>query len=335
MSTHIKFDQPQLDVSSLKGRSILITGGASGIGLACATELAKAGALITISDIQEAAGQAAARELSSLGHGVQFVQCDVTSYAAQVNMFQQAISFGGGKIDLVIPNAGVVAEKNLFDMVPEGTPSLDGPPPPEPGYTGCAITLQAVYNTCYLAMHYFRLPQDPTVSYKRSILLIASLAGYVGFPYSSTYSTSKFGVRGLFYGIRDRALEETPPVRVNLIAPWYIDTPMVRALPALKGDLGFLIDVMGYAPMDRVISAVLHFCANDNLHGRAAGIFPLGNEDLGDDLEGAYAGIVLQKHMNDATAKLTKAMLAMEAQKGELTRQDSAVNAPTGVQPPQ
>jgi 5'-hydroxyaverantin dehydrogenase len=246
-------------------------------------------------------------------------------------MFQQAIAFGGGKIDIVIPNAGVVAEQNLFDMVPEGTPSLVGPPPPEPAYTGCAITLQAVYNTCYLAMHYFRLPRDSADTYKPSILLIASLAGYVGFPYSSTYSTSKFGVRGLFYGIRDRALQETPPVRVNLIAPWYIDTPMVRNLPALKGDLGFLIDVMGYAPMDRVISAVLHFCANDNLHGRAAGIFPMGNEDLGDDLEGAYAGNVLQKHMNDATAKLTKAMLAMEAQKNELSRQDSAITAPNEV----
>jgi 5'-hydroxyaverantin dehydrogenase len=62
MSAHIKFDQPQLDISNLENRSILITGGASGIGLACATELAKAGALITISDIQEATGQAAARD---------------------------------------------------------------------------------------------------------------------------------------------------------------------------------------------------------------------------------------------------------------------------------
>jgi 5'-hydroxyaverantin dehydrogenase len=332
MSIHIKFDQPQLDVSSLKGRSILITGGASGIGLACATRLAEAGALVTISDIQEATGQAAANELSSLGHGVQFVQCDVTSYTAQVDMYQRAIAFGGGKIDIVIPNAGVVAEKNLFDMASTNTPSLDGPPPPEPAYTGCTINMQAVYNTCYLAMHYFRLPRDPADVYKPSILLIASLAGYVGFPYSSTYSMSKFGVRGLFYGIRDNALQQTLPVRVNLVAPWYVDTAMVRAIPALKGDLGFLLDVMGYAPMDRVMSAVLHFCANQELHGRAAGIFPMGNEDLGDDLEGAYSGMVLQKHMGDAMAKLTKAMVAMEAQKNDLSRQDSATDTPTVIE---
>jgi 5'-hydroxyaverantin dehydrogenase len=79
MSIPITFDQPQLDVSSLRGRSILITGGAAGIGLACATKLAEAGALVTISDIHQTAGQAAAHELSSLGHSVQFVQCDVTS----------------------------------------------------------------------------------------------------------------------------------------------------------------------------------------------------------------------------------------------------------------
>ena len=293
-------------------------------------EIAEAGALVTISDLQETAGQAAARDLALKGHGVQFVRCDVISYAAQVDVFQKAIAFGGGKIDIVIPNAGVIAEENLFDMVPKKTPSLDSPPPPEPGYTGCNINLQAVYNTCYLAMHYFRLPRDTADSYKRSIILIASLAGYVGYPSSSTYSMSKFGVRGLFYGIRDRAVRETPAIRVNLVAPWYIETAMTKTEEFLASEAGLLLNIMGFAPMDRVISAVLKFAADERLHGRAAGIFPLANEDLGDDLEGAYSGKVLQKHMKDVMVKVTKAMAEMEAQKNELSRQDSATSAPTG-----
>ncbi|KAF2821388.1 NAD(P)-binding protein [Ophiobolus disseminans] len=329
MATRIEFIDPRLDVSSLKGRSVLITGGAAGIGLACATRIAEAGALVTIADLQNASGQTAARDLASKGHGVQFVQCDVTNYTAQVDMFQKAITFGGGKVDIVIPNAGIVAEQNLFKMVPADVLSLDSPPPPEPGYTGCDVNLQAVYNTCYLAMHYFRLPRDAGDIYNRSIILIGSLAGYVGFPPSSTYSVSKFGVRGLFYSIRDQATHEIPAVRVNLVAPWFIETAMTKTEEFLSSEAGFLIKVMGFAPMDRLVAAVLQFAANDKLHGRAAGIFPLGNEDLSDDLEGAYAGLVVQKHMQDVMVKVSKAMQEMEAEKNKLSRQDSATTATT------
>lgn len=329
MAVRIEFNEPQLDVSSLKGRSVLVTGGAAGIGLACATKIAEAGALVTISDLQEAAGQAAAQELTSKGLQVQFVQCDVTSYAAQVEMFQKAIQFGGGRIDVVMPNAGVMSEDNLFDMAAAGAPTLDGPPPPEPGFLGCNVNLQAVYNTCYLAMHYFRLPRNTELDYKPSIVLLASLAGYVGYPSSSTYSMSKFGVRGLFYSIRDRALQQSPVVRVNLVAPWFIETAMTTTPEFLASEAGMLLNVMGYAPMDRVVSAVLQFCANEKLHGRAAGVFPVSNEDLGDDLEGSYSGQVLQKHMADVMVKVVQAMA--DAQKNELARQDSATGQPAQV----
>jgi 5'-hydroxyaverantin dehydrogenase len=315
MAVRIDFNQLHLDVSTLRGCSILITGGASGIGLACATRMAEAGAIVTISDFQESIGQVAAQELATQGYGVQFVQCDVTSYTAQIEMFQKALAFGSGKLDIVIPNAGIIAEKNLFDMVPESSPSLGSPPPPEPAYSGCTVNLQAVYNTCYLAMHYFRLPRVDMATYKPSILLIASLAGYVGYPSSSTYSMSKFGVRGLFYGIRDRATRETPAVRVNLVAPWYIETAMTKASEFLNSEAGMLLNVVGFAPMDRVLSAVLQFCTDGRLHGRAAGIFPATNEDLGDDFEGAYAGIVLQKHMKEIIVKVTKAITAIEEEK--------------------
>jgi 5'-hydroxyaverantin dehydrogenase len=246
-------------------------------------------------------------------------------------MFQSAIRFGGGKIDVVMPNAGVMSEQNVFDMSLGTTPSLDGPPPPEPGFLGCDVNLHSVYNTCYLATHYFRLPRGAD-TYKPSIILLASLAGYVGYPSSSTYSMSKFGVRGLFYGIRDRATRETPAVRVNLVAPWFIETPMTASEDFKASEAGILLGAMGFAPMDRVVAAVLQFAADERLHGRAAGIFPLANEDLGDDLEGAYSGMVLQKHMKDVMVKVVKTMQEAEAQKNELSRQDSATDATTGVQ---
>jgi 5'-hydroxyaverantin dehydrogenase len=332
MATHILFNEPQLDVSSLKGRSVLITGGAAGIGLSCATKIAEAGALVTISDLNQANGEKAARQLSSAGLSVQFVQCDVRSYSAQVEMYKQAITFGGGKIDIVMPNAGVVAETNLFDMAAETAPSLDGPPPPEPAYSGCNINLEAVYNTCFLAMHYFRLGRDAADTYKPSIVLISSLAGYVGYPSSSTYSMSKFGVRGLFYGIRDRASRESPAVRINLVAPWYIETAMTADETFRSSEAGLLMQIIGFAPIERVVAAVLQFAANDQLHGRAAGVFPMANEDLEDDLEGMFGGRVVQKHMKDVMVKVAKAMAEQEkARGGELERTDSASAAPAGI----
>lgn len=326
----IEFNDLPLDVSSLKDRSVLVTGGASGIGLACATKLAEAGARLTIADMQETAGQEIAQEMCSKGHKVQFVRCDVSSYDAQVAMFKKAIHFGGGRIDVVIPNAGVMREKNLFDMAGNSA-SIDGPPPPQPGYLGCDVNLQAVYNTCYLAMHYFRLPREAADNYKPSIVLIASLAGYVGYPSSSTYSMSKFGVRGLFYGIRDRATRETPAVRVNLVAPCFIETAMTTAPEFVESEAGGMAQLMGFVPMENVTAAILRFAADQRLHGRAAGLFPKASEDLGDDIEGSYSGLVLQKHMSSIMSDIVKTMTAMAAEKNELSRQDSATGGSTQV----
>ncbi|OAL48138.1 NAD(P)-binding protein [Pyrenochaeta sp. DS3sAY3a] len=312
----LTFDQP-LDISNLKARSVLVTGGASGIGLACATKFAEAGALVTISDLQDDAGQAVARSLSSKGYAIQFVKCDVTSYQAQVEMFWRTIEFGNGKIDIVVPNAGVLAEKNVFDMVPEEPPTTQSPPPKEPGFSGVEVNLHAVYNTCYLAAHYFRLPRNTDDTFKPSIVLIASLAGYVGYPSSSTYSMSKFGVRGLFYGFRERAAQFSPPVRVNLIAPWFIDTPMTRDPDFLKSPSGGLLQILGFAPMERVVDAIIRLGADQNAHGRAVGIFPASIEDIGDDLEGEFGGRVLPKHMSKIAEKIAKAMAETGTQPGQ------------------
>jgi 5'-hydroxyaverantin dehydrogenase len=329
MAVTVDFNKPLLDLSNLKGRSVLITGAASGIGLACATKMAEAGAIVTLSDLQEATGQTIVQELQSKGCKVQFVQCDVASYTAQVEMFQRAVQFGGGKLDIVVPNAGIIGEHNLFDLVPAETPSLDSPPPPEPGYAGLKVNLHGVYNTCYLAIHYFRLPRDVSDTFKPAIVLIASLAGYLGYPSGSTYSMSKFGVRGLFYSIRDRATRATPAVRVNLIAPWYIDTAMTGTPEFRNGEAAAMLHYTGFAPMERVVDAVVRFSADERLQGRAAGIFPLANEDLGDDLEGAFAGVVLQKHMGLVRQMVVKGMAEQGTQKNELSRQDSAIAGQT------
>ncbi|XPS80235.1 5'-hydroxyaverantin dehydrogenase [Ascochyta lentis] len=322
-STPLDFSQSP-DLSNLKGRSVLITGAARGIGLACATQLAEAGAIVTISDIRSGAGEAAARELTSKHLRVQFVQSDVTSYPSQAELFRRAIAFGEGKIDVVVPNAGICAEQNLLDMMPTDAPDLNVAPP-EPGYSTMDVNLRGVYYSCYLALHYFRLPRD--ASFAPSIILIASLAGYVGFPSSATYSMSKFGVRGLFYGTRDRAAAANPPVRMNLVAPWFVPTAMTAQEDFLASEAGAMMKTMGPAQLAGVVQAVTHFSADENAHGRAAGIFPQGVLDLGDDLEGGFAGERTQQGILDIVAAVSA---ATEKPADELTRQDSAAGTEAG-----
>jgi 5'-hydroxyaverantin dehydrogenase len=101
-----------------------------------------------------------------------------------------------------------------------------------------------------------------------------------------------------------------------------------------SSEAGLLMKIIGFAPIERVVAAVLQFAANQQLHGRAAGVFPMANEDLGDDLEGMFGGRVTQKHMKDVMVKVARAMAEQEkanGNEGELGRMDSASAAPAGV----
>ncbi|KAF2629429.1 NAD(P)-binding protein [Macroventuria anomochaeta] len=205
--------------------------------------------------------------------------------------------------------------QNLFDMIPTEAPSIDSEPP-KPGYRPMDVNLRGVYDTHYLALCYFRLPRDSS---------FASLAGYVGFPSSPTYSMSKFGVRGLFYGTRDRVATANPPVRVNLVAPWFIPTVMTAQDDFQASEAGAMMKAMGSAQLDDV--QVVHFIADKTAHGRAAGIFPQGVQDLGDDLEGDFAGQRTQQGVLDILA----AMIAATGKQCEgLMRQDSATGGESG-----
>lgn len=326
-STPLDFSQSP-DLSKLDGRSVLITGSARGIGLACATKMAEAGAIVTISDVRSEDGEAAARELTSKGLRVQFVRSDVTSYSSQVELFKKAIAFGGGKLDIMVPNAGICAEQNLFDMVPSDASNLDAPP--EPGYSTMDVNLKGVYYSCYLALHYFRLPRS--TAFAPTIILIASLAGYVGFPSSATYSMSKFGIRGLFYGTRDRAAAASPPVRINLVAPWFISTAMTAQPDFRASEAGAMMAAMGAAQLDRVVQAVTRFGADEAAHGRAAGVFPQATLDLGDDLDGGFAGQKTQQGVMGIMAAMGAAPETGAEKVGEeLERQDSATAAESGA----
>jgi len=280
----------EVDVASLKGKSALITGGASGIGLATARAWAAAGVYVTIADIQPIeAGQKLAAELSSTGGHVNYSWCDVTNWDSQVAAFKSAITFSPYQtLEIVATFAGTAfAPGNQVDHVlAAGEPSLDINPKP-PNIRNIEVNLTGVYYTSWLALHYFRLKPraevdgahvttngttggtnstDASVTTDKSLILMASIGAYMDSPKASTYPASKFGVRGLFRSTRARTLDIG--VRCNLLAPWFIDTPLIAPIKNAMASRGIdMAKVLSFASIESCVEAASFCAANTQLHG--------------------------------------------------------------------
>src|SRR5262245_25948388 len=92
--------------TGLRGRVALVTGAASGIGLAIATALASEGAHVIIADVRELAGRAAVAQIVGPG-GARFVACDVTDEASVEAAVGSALAIEG-RLDVMVNNAGII-----------------------------------------------------------------------------------------------------------------------------------------------------------------------------------------------------------------------------------
>ena len=160
-----------IEWDKLKDRSVLITGGASGLGEATAKKFYEYGAYITIADLQEDLGNNLVKDL---GDRSTFVKCNTTDWDSLAAAFKHAANFAPSKtIDVVILYAGVDGERRgLVDLVlDQPEPSLDNDPTPaKPTHRALDINLDAVYVSTYLALHYFRLPaQNGNQNFKKSL----------------------------------------------------------------------------------------------------------------------------------------------------------------------
>jgi 5'-hydroxyaverantin dehydrogenase len=317
----------EVDLTLLKGKSALITGGASGIGLATARTWAAAGVYVTIADIQSVdAGQNLVAEISSTGNHVNYAWCDVTSWESQIAVFKSAIAFSPTQtLDIVATFAGTafVPGNQVDHVLAAGEPSL-AVDPKQPDVRNIEVNLTGVYYTSWLALYYMRLRPSSVKGIRhstaqtthtrtddKSLIFVSSIGGYMDSPKASTYPASKFGVRGLFRSTRARTLDIG--VRCNLLAPWFIDTPLIapikNAMAARGIDMG---KVLSFASIESCVEAAT-FCAVDpKLHGtlshsmgllccssqvtnsffagRALAIQPEGIFDLKDDFEDGWAG---------------------------------------------
>jgi NAD(P)-dependent dehydrogenase (short-subunit alcohol dehydrogenase family) len=193
----------------LAGRHAVVTGGASGIGLASARRFLAEGARVALLDRDEAALGRAAAELG----GVPAIPVDVSDARAAQAAVDRAARDLGGRIDAVVNAAGIARTARFADTTPELWREV------------MAVNLDGPFLVSRAALPHLRAAGGG------SVVHIASAAGLTPRPGYTAYGTSKGGVVML---TRTMALDLAPEnIRVNCVCPGAIRTPMVtRALEA-------------------------------------------------------------------------------------------------------
>ncbi len=188
----------QLD---LAGRHAVITGGASGLGLAIARRLLASGASVTLWDLN---AELLTRAAAELGAGARTVQVDVAQHASVVGALQQTLAQAAA-IDVLVNCAGITGPNaKVWDY------------PPEQWQQVIQVNLNGLFYCCREV-----LPQMRARNYGR-IVNIASVAGKEGNPNASAYSASKAAVIALTKSL-GKELADTG-VRVNCVTPAAVKT---------------------------------------------------------------------------------------------------------------
>lgn len=198
----------------LNNKVALVTGAASGIGRAIALVLAREGAVVIVSDMDEQGGRETVELVVRQGGDAQFVKADVAVPADMQALVAQTVDRYGA-LHIACNNAGVGGET---------VPTADYPLDEWSRVIG--INLSGVF----YGMKY----QIPAMlnSGGGSIVNIASILGAVGFATAPAYAAAKHGVVGL---TQTSALEYAPHgIRINAVGPAFIHTPMISKLEADK-----------------------------------------------------------------------------------------------------
>lgn len=227
------------------GKVALVTGAASGMGLATAQAFAEAGAAVILADFREDAVKAEAEKLVANGHKALAVRCDVSDDAQVAAMVDRTVA-EFGRLDAAFNNAGVMAQ-----IAPTADSSR------EDWDRVIGVNLRGVWSCM---KHELRQMERQGSG---AIVNNASVGALTGNPGIASYIASKHGVVGL---TRTAALEYVNRgIRVNAVNPGLIDTRIARDV--VNGDEQAYAEIAKLVPIGRagrpeeIASVVLWLCS--------------------------------------------------------------------------
>ena len=195
-------------MSDLKGQTIMVTGGTSGIGEACTRLFARSGAKVVALSIQDEAGKALAEQLRGEGHQCAFRYGDVS----KEDDVRAAVEFAVekyGRLDAVHANAGVLRNQKITDLTLDDFHAIVN------------VNLLGSVLTCKHAIPVMERQG------KGCICFTTSVAADIGFPEHAVYSASKAAIVALMRSlVTDHSHRG---VRFVAVSPGTIDTPMLAA----------------------------------------------------------------------------------------------------------
>lgn len=228
----------------LAGKVAVITGGASGIGLATAKRMAAEGATIVIGDMDEGAGPAVAKELAGM-----FVKVNVADEAEVNNLFDSAQATYG-RVDIAFNNAGISPADDDSIETTE-VPAWDKVQ---------NVNLKSVYFCCRAALRHMTKQQSG------SIINTASFVAVMGSATSQiSYTASKGGVLAMSRELGVQFARQG--IRVNALCPGPVNTPLLQELFAKDPERAArrLIHIpMGRFANPEELAAAVAFLASDD-----------------------------------------------------------------------